>query len=577
MRQITNKMSIHAIDSLIDSMDADDTSAEKKSSILYAAIGKSNSWTNEPNPDNIADSVQNIDYDIKRNLIGAKRIDSEDVNIAVRRIDYEQNTVYDEYSDSDASLQTKNFYVMHNYNVFKCLSNNGGVPSTVEPNRPNDSTPFSTSDGYIWQFMFSVDQGHREKFLTPSYIPIIKDDRIANNAIDGSIDVVKVDSGGSGYNSIPTINVSGATRTSLTLSGVGSISPSSEDNFYNGSSAYLIGGTGAGQIRRITDYDGSSRTLTVNSAFTTVANTDTNVVISPSVVIVGDGTGATAYSSVDADTGAISGIVVVNRGSGYTKAKSYITANTEHGFGATSNVVISPSGGHGSNPIEELYADKLVLHVDLRNSEGLSANGNGYIPSNTEYRSISIIKDPILKVDANNNFASESIANTSNSPATLRLTTRAKISYIGGNSIENPIIDGDVLTNKSRLIDAQNGSLPFITELNSVERNRNALKNATKSSNGHVVYIRNDETSSDDSFHVCYLNNVESYSSFQPFAKDSVLIKSSDADRREIAVVEEIKGPEANTYSGDILYTENIQAISRSPNQLEDIKIILDF
>ena len=42
-------------------------------------------------------------------------------------------------------------------------------------------------------------------------------------------------------------------------------------------------------------------------------------------------------------------------------------------------------------------------------------------------------------------------------------------------------------------------------------------------------------------------------------------------------LVEAIKGPEANTYSGQILVTENVQPVTRSPEQTEDIKIILDF
>jgi hypothetical protein len=45
----------------------------------------------------------------------------------------------------------------------------------------------------------------------------------------------------------------------------------------------------------------------------------------------------------------------------------------------------------------------------------------------------------------------------------------------------------------------------------------------------------------------------------------------------KIATVSSIKGPEANTFSGEFIYTENVQKVTRDVDQTEDIKIILDF
>jgi hypothetical protein len=42
----------------------------------------------------------------------------------------------------------------------------------------------------------------------------------------------------------------------------------SRDDFYNGMKAFVVSGTGAGQERPISDYDGSSRKVTVSSAWT---------------------------------------------------------------------------------------------------------------------------------------------------------------------------------------------------------------------------------------------------------------------------------------------------------------------
>lgn len=52
------------------------------------------------------------------------------------------------------------------------------------------------------------------------------------------------------------------------------------DDFYNGMEAFVVSGTGAGQYRKISDYTGgSSRTFTVETAFTSIATTDSVVAI----------------------------------------------------------------------------------------------------------------------------------------------------------------------------------------------------------------------------------------------------------------------------------------------------------
>ena len=38
-----------------------------------------------------------------------------------------------------------------------------------------------------------------------------------------------------------------------------------------------------------------------------------------------------------------------------------------------------------------------------------------------------------------------------------------------------------------------------------------------------------------------------------------------------------VSGPEVKKYSGDLIYVDNRPSITRSPNQREDIKIVLQF
>ena len=48
------------------------------------------------------------------------------------------------------------FYVLSSTNnVYKCMSNNGGVASTVEPSGTSNAE-YSTGDGYWWKYMYTL-------------------------------------------------------------------------------------------------------------------------------------------------------------------------------------------------------------------------------------------------------------------------------------------------------------------------------------------------------------------------------------------------------------------------------------
>jgi hypothetical protein len=590
-RYATKDLSINNAEAFIDAItERQDSRTTKNSVVLYAVIGGHLDYPDEPTPVNPDDNEQFLQYEVHRQFIGAKKIQNGDISHVVPRYDWTSGTAYSMYRDTDEDMYDRAFYVLTNENnVYKCLYNNRGGASTVKPTGFSTQA-FTTSDGYTWKYMYTISLGDANKFLTSVHMPVkhiktndgsIESDRqvaVQSAAVNGAIHVIETVNTGTGYHQVANGVVEAGGVSTLRLSTAGDNEASPIDNFYNGSSVYIISGTGAGQLRRITDYEGSTRTLTVNTAFATVCNTDSRVIISPTVTIIGDGRGALAYSTVNPSSGAISNVNMISIGSRYTRAKALITSNSIHGAGATANVVISPVGGHGSNIVREMFADKVMLNVQLNNNSGVSANGNGYIPSNTEFRTISILKDPILKVDSNNNtVAVQSIANTSNSPSTLRLTTRLTVSY---NQMENdlPVTSlsvGDTITNERTRLKAELGTLQFVTDLSPNSRLNNAMANAVKGANGNIVYIRKDETESDPSFYTAYLNNVEGYADNIPFTKDDVILKSGS--ETQIATIEAIRGPEANTFSGEVLYVENVQAVNRDPEQTEDIKIVLDF
>jgi len=585
----SKEMSVMNAKAFIESLSHEDGRVAKNSNILYAVLGNQLAYATEPTAPTPVETDKNKQRELWKQAIGAKKINTGDVSHVIPRYNWTSGTVYAQYRDTDTFLYTRPFYVMTDENnVYKCLYNNKGATSTVKP-ADFSTLPFTTSDGYTWKYMYTISLGDADKFLTTSHMPVktisatdgsVESDRqiaVQNASVNGSIEIIETNTIGGGYHQLSNGVVLTASTTTLRLSAVGDNPPSPVDNFYNGSSVYITTGTGAGQIRRITNYAGSTKTLTVNSAFVTIANTDSRCIISPTVTIRGDGRGALAYSEVNG-SGQIANVNIINVGSDYSEADVFITANSIHGSGATANAIISPIGGHGKDPIRELGGDRVLLNVQFEGSLGVSANGNGYIPANTDFRSISILKDPILKCDSNNNFVStEHVANTSNSPNTLRLTTRALISYqqMDGDDPVNAIVAGETLTNERMRLLYELGQLNFATELNPTVRANTSANNAVYGANGNVVFVKRDETESDTSFYNIYINNVQSEGNRVSFTQDDEILKRNNATK--IATISSIKGPEANTFSGEFIYTENVQKVTRNVDQTEDIKIILDF
>jgi hypothetical protein len=107
----------------------------------------------------------------------------------------------------------------------------------------------------------------------------------------------------------------------------------------------------------------------------------------PTVVITGDGTGATAIAEVNITDGSIKRIVITDPGSGYTTATISLT-NVGAGVGAAATAILSPTGGHGKDSRRELGGVHKMIKVSIGGSEG------GVFPTTT-FRQSGLIYKPI--------------------------------------------------------------------------------------------------------------------------------------------------------------------------------------
>jgi len=187
-------------------------------SSIYAFLSKVDPW---PDPQNPPDPTQDqlALKKIFKNIFVIKKITNNLVSAVIERIDWENNTIYDYYQDNIDMLEKNNigllirrFYVKNKYDqVFKCLWNDNGAPSTVEPYfEPgvyNTSNIFQGVDGYKWKYMYTVDSGKKVTFMDDYWMPVTIDSGnttpvSATSAGSGNIDVINVLNGGSGYDSL---------------------------------------------------------------------------------------------------------------------------------------------------------------------------------------------------------------------------------------------------------------------------------------------------------------------------------------------------------------------------------------
>lgn len=277
----------------------------------YITIGKIDEWQDKSlKPTNTLATYRSL----WNNMIGGKAISKDRVSLVIPRINWTQNVLYSMYDDADENLYNKNFYVMtDDRNVYVCLDNNNGEPSTIKPTGTGTAN-MELSDGYVWKYMYTVSIDDLAKFDVDNYIPITNSPIEGSNqsiimkaAIPGTIDAIKVENGGLGY-------------------------------------------------------------------------------VNPVVNITGDGEGASAQAVLNGTS--IEKIKILTPGKNYTYANIVITSDEEPTSIAETRAIIAPEGGHGSNPVNELYANRAMVSADLEYDEG------GKLPITNDFRIVTILNNP---------------------------------------------------------------------------------------------------------------------------------------------------------------------------------------
>ena len=252
---ITNKFRIHNQEQFVESF------TESAANTYYLGIGRPQAFTTYTRGDSRTDNsgsdsapltpVDSIgdEFYTFDDLLAAKKVTSSDVSIVIPRRNWTTGTVYDYYRHDygnrvtgGTSTQAANsgatnlfdatFYVMSStFNVYKCLDNNSGANSTVEPTGTSSSI-LTTGDGYKWKYMYTLSATQQSNFLSTDFMAVATNSTVSSAAVDGAVNIVKIKTAGSGgtngtHASVPirgdgsggvcSVTVSGGAVTAVTV------------------------------------------------------------------------------------------------------------------------------------------------------------------------------------------------------------------------------------------------------------------------------------------------------------------------------------------------------------------------
>lgn len=377
---------------------------------LYVFIGKNDEWSNENIPDDV--DVTNIgSKETLDNIIVMKRITQDNCRLAVKRYNWVSGQAFSAYSDAldplspigPTSYQFPYYVFTEDNHIYKCINNNHNGLSTIKPVGTGTSV-ISLSDGYVWKYMGSLEASD-VYFLSKDFIPVkykTYDDNTSQwatqqaaskngisafnileqrgtfgaNAVvttltsetptvvceahvsrnlDNTLNQIIIDEPGSGYFSSPDAMVknAGVTGSGATVSSVTVVNGVVTD--------VSLGSAGS-------NYNDGAICIIVDSNGNPLVDAVIEVVISPSKTV--------------------SEINVTSGGSGYSNSsncRGFIIPGTS---GAIASAVMAPKDGHGSNIVNELCANTVIINARFDEATGYLLTG-----VDSDFRQIGLISE----------------------------------------------------------------------------------------------------------------------------------------------------------------------------------------
>lgn len=208
---------------------------------------------------------------------------------------------------------------------------------------------------------------------------------------------------------------------------------------------------------------------------------------------------------------------MVNVGANYSRADVTITANTSYGSGATAVAYIPPLGGHGADPANEFKSDYVMTSVQTVSNNDLN------FPIVNDFHEWGLLKNPTLA-------AGGAVANASSYDLTVNLN------LVG-------VTGSGAFTLDEEITGSTSGATAKVV----------AFSNTNGASTTGILRVN--------------------YANGSFVSSENITGANSSIN----GLISSISNPLINSYTGKLLYLENIIPVEREFQQTEDFKLIVRF
>jgi len=233
----------------------------------------------------------------------------------------------------------------------------------------------------------------------------------------------------------------------------------------------------------------------------------------------------------------------VNLASGYTFSDAALTtAAAAGGAGGSIEIIVSPKNGHGYNAVEELGGHYVMMNTTLTQAEG-----DDFSTAN-DFRRVGVVVDPY-------NYGTSTIATAD----TVRQTFSAKLTSVSGT------FAGD-----EKISQTSTGAIGKVIEWDSdnniiyYQQERFGDYGTSGTTGGFVAFSGANKITGATS---------AAYGTPDANADSAVTLPGGNT----VTFTNGYANAELQPDSGKIIYIENRKPISRSSDQTEDIKLIVEF
>ena len=270
--------------------------------------------------------------------------------------------------------------------------------------------------------------------------------------------------------------------------------------------------------------------------------------------IKGDGSGG-VVELVTNGAGTITSASVQARGSGYTYGNILLgvgnlfsdaglsTPVNGYSGNAAIEAILPPQGGHGSDHETELNGKRVMTNIRLTYAEG-----SGDFPVDNDFRRIGIIADPYNQ-------------------GTTTFATADTLSGLKSLKITGATADFNV---DEKIVQTVTGGTAYGTVVS-------WTLDSGSTTAGVLKYIQTNDAHTDQGVVRAFESNAANAVTGETSAASGTVDTGYAGSLLGVTFAAGLANTEIENNSGEVIYIENRRLITRAPDQIEDIKLVIEF